>query len=115
MARANGAAKHNKHGWQKTELPMPKQSAAQKSAAEEKKKEERRAREQRQLAEFLARFPSLPDDALAPDRFAAAVLGTTVWTLKRKNPVAERKISERVHGRRVGDIRALVRGEAVTA
>jgi hypothetical protein len=77
--------------------------------------EDRKAREQEQLAKFLARFPSLPDDTLAPDRFAAAVLGTTVWTLKRKNPVAERKISDRVRGRRVGDLRRFLRGETVTA
>jgi hypothetical protein len=67
------------------------------------------------LQEFLARFDSLPNDAIAPDRFAAAILGISLWTLKRENPVPPRQISERRRGRRVGDLRNLIRGEAVAA
>jgi hypothetical protein len=33
-----------------------------------------------------------------------------VWTLRRENPVPARQISERKRGRRVGDLRAKVRG-----
>jgi hypothetical protein len=67
------------------------------------------------LLEKLKDFDKLPNDAIAPDRFAAAILGISVWTLQRENPVPPRQISERRRGRRVGDLRALARGEAVTA
>ena len=67
------------------------------------------------LQEFLAQFDSLPDDAIAPDRFAAAILGVSIWTLNRTNPVPKRQISERISGRRAGDLRALARGEAIAA
>lgn len=63
----------------------------------------------------LAAFDRLPDDAIVPDPVAAEVLSTTVWTLNRNNPVPARQISARRRGRRVGDLRALVRGEAVAA
>ena len=68
----------------------------------------------KRLAEFFAQYPMLPDDALAPDPYAAALLAISVWTLKRTNPVPPRQISERIRGRRIGDLRALLRGE-VTA
>jgi hypothetical protein len=61
------------------------------------------------LAE-LANFDSLPNDAIVPDRVAAAILAISVWTLRRENPVPARQISERRRGRRVGDLRAKVRG-----
>jgi hypothetical protein len=37
------------------------------------------------LQEFLRQFDTLPDDAIAPDRFAAAILGVSIWTLQREN------------------------------
>jgi hypothetical protein len=77
--------------------------------------EDRKTRKQKRLAEFLANFDALPNDALARDLEAAAILGTSVWTLQRTNPVPARKISERVRGRRVGDLRRFMRGEPVTA
>jgi hypothetical protein len=61
----------------------------------------------------LRYFDSLPNDAIVSDRVAAAILSISIWTLRRENPVPTRKISERRRGRRVGDLRALVRGEAV--
>jgi hypothetical protein len=61
----------------------------------------------------LAYFDDLPNDAIVPDRVAAAILAISVWTLRRENPVPFRQISERRRGRRVGDLRALVRGETV--
>ena len=63
----------------------------------------------------LAYFDSLPNDAIVTDRVAAAILSISVWTLRRENPVPTRQISERRRGRRVGDLRALVRGEIVAA
>jgi hypothetical protein len=58
----------------------------------------------------LAYFDSLPNDAIVPDRVAAALLAISIWTLRRENPVPARQISERRRGRRVGDLRAKVRG-----
>ncbi len=65
--------------------------------------------------EKLAEFDTLPDDAIAIDALAAKILGISIWTLRRTNPVPARQISERRRGRRVGDIRALARGETVAA
>jgi hypothetical protein len=62
-----------------------------------------------QLAE-LAQFDSLPNDAIVPDRVAAAILSISIWTLRRENPVPSRQISERRSGGRVGDLRDKVRG-----
>jgi hypothetical protein len=59
-------------------------------------------------------FDRLPDDFIAPDPVSAMVLGMSTWTLNRTNPVAKRKMSARTGGRRVGDLRALVRGKAVS-
>jgi hypothetical protein len=67
-----------------------------------------------QLAE-LAQFDSLPNDAIVPDRIAAAILAISIWTLRRENPVPARQISERRRGRRVGDLRAIARGAALVA
>jgi hypothetical protein len=63
-----------------------------------------------ELAELLAKFDSLPNDSIVRDSVAAKILAMSVWTLRRTNPVPARQISERVNGRRVGDLRAKVRG-----
>ena len=60
----------------------------------------------------LAEFDRLPNDAIIDDPVAAALLGISVETLRRANPVPQRRISDRRVGRRVGDLRALTRGEA---
>jgi hypothetical protein len=62
------------------------------------------------LREKLAEYDALPDDALVSDAVAAVILSISVWTLRRENPVPARQISERKRGRRVGDLRAKVRG-----
>jgi hypothetical protein len=62
------------------------------------------------MREKLAEYDSLPDDALVSDAVAAVILSISVWTLRRENPVPARQISERKRGRRVGDLRAKVRG-----
>jgi hypothetical protein len=61
--------------------------------------------------QFLKRFDDLPDNCVIKDPFAALVLSTSVWTLRRSNPVPKIQISERCYGRRVGDIRRKMRGE----
>jgi hypothetical protein len=60
--------------------------------------------------EIISQFDRLPDDSVVNDRAAAMILGVSVWTLRRANPVPKRQISERRYGRRVGDLRAKVRG-----
>jgi hypothetical protein len=60
---------------------------------------------------IFEQFDRLPDDAIVPDPVSAAILGMSSWTLNRTNPVPKRQISERIGGRRAGDLRALARGE----
>jgi hypothetical protein len=67
------------------------------------------------LRRQLENFDRLPNDALVFDGVAALVLGVSLKTLKRKISLPARQISEGRHGRRVGDIRALVRGEITVA
>ena len=67
-----------------------------------------------QLAK-LAAFDTLPNDAIVDDTVAATILGISVWTLRRSAPVPARQISERRRGRRVGDLRAKVRGHEASA
>jgi hypothetical protein len=78
-------------------------------------RQDRKARKQERIAKFLAKVSQLPDDMIAPDPESAAMLGISEWTLRRTNPVAYREISERRGGRRLGDVRALVRGENAAA
>jgi hypothetical protein len=59
---------------------------------------------------LVSNFDQMPDDAILNDHAAAIILGVSVWTLRRTAPVPKRQISERRYGRRVGDIRAKVRG-----
>jgi hypothetical protein len=69
----------------------------------------------RDIAAIVKRFDELPDDAIVPDTVSAKVLSTSPWTIRRNKLLPYRQISERFKGNRVGDIRALVRGEAVPA
>jgi hypothetical protein len=59
----------------------------------------------------IDRFAAMPDDAVVLDPEAAAVLRISVWTLKRHDPVPPIDLSPRRRGRRVGDLRRLIRGE----
>jgi hypothetical protein len=61
------------------------------------------------LAEKVAAFDRLPDDAIVDDRVAGALLKMSPWTVRRTNPVPRRQMSERIFGRRVGDLRNKVR------
>jgi hypothetical protein len=60
---------------------------------------------------IVARADKLPDAAILPDQASARLMGISIWTLRRNNPVPPIKISIRRTGRRLGDIRALSRGE----
>jgi hypothetical protein len=60
----------------------------------------------------LATFDRLPDDAIIDDPVAAALLNMSIDTYRRRRPVPRRQFSERRGGSRVGDLRALIRGDA---
>jgi len=64
---------------------------------------------------IVKRFDTYPDDAIIPDPAAAIILGTSTWTLRRRNPVPARQISPNRRGRRAGDIRAHARGSQPAA
>ena len=55
-------------------------------------------------------FDQLPNDAIVDDALSAAILNISIWTLRRNNPIPAIQLSARRKGRRVGDIRAMVRG-----
>jgi hypothetical protein len=56
---------------------------------------------------IVAAVDKLPDAAIIPDEAAARLMGISVWTLRRNNPVPAINISPRRRGRRLGAIRAL--------
>jgi hypothetical protein len=59
---------------------------------------------------IVARADNLPDAAILPDQAAAILMGISIWTLRRNNPVPPIDVTPRRRGRRLGDIRALTRG-----
>jgi hypothetical protein len=61
----------------------------------------------RDYDQIVANFDRLPGAAIIPDPAAAKVLGMSVWTLKRNNPIPQFALSPRHRGRRVDDIRRL--------
>ncbi len=68
-----------------------------------------------QIETALQTFPTLPDDCVVRDPIAAKLFSTSVWTLRRTNPVPRIQISARCYGRRAGDIRRKLRGEPAAA
>lgn len=65
--------------------------------------------------DVVANFDRLPDDAIVSPPVAAILLSCTDRHLRRDPPIPRRRISERLHGFRVGDLRALIRGLAAPA
>jgi hypothetical protein len=65
------------------------------------------------LLEAVANFDLLPENAIVSAKVARAVLGDvlTERTLRRSPPIPRRQLTERKFGFRVGDLRALIRGE----
>jgi hypothetical protein len=62
--------------------------------------------------ELVENFDRLPDAALVAPKIAAIVLGMCERTLRRHSDIPRIKFSARRIGYRVGDIRALGRGES---
>jgi hypothetical protein len=61
------------------------------------------------LHEALARFDSMPDDAILPTRITAIILGVSERTVRYHPNLPRRQISLQRYGQRVGDIRKLCR------
>jgi hypothetical protein len=61
--------------------------------------------------ELIENFDRLPDDAVVPSKVTDIVLGISEWT-RRRHPLLRRiPLSPRRFGNRVGDIRAIARGQ----
>jgi hypothetical protein len=60
-----------------------------------------------------SQFDQLPDDAIVTTKTAHIILGGTLTeqTLRRNPPIKRRQVSQRRYGFRVGDLRALIRGD----
>jgi hypothetical protein len=65
------------------------------------------------LREILERFDALPDDAVMPSKATAAILGTSERTVRYHPQLKRVAVSTGRYGQRVGDIRKILRGEAV--
>ncbi len=65
------------------------------------------------LHDRLKRFDDLPNDAVLDDSAAAVILNMSIHTLRRNDPVPRRQISARRFGRRVGDLRQLIKASVV--
>jgi hypothetical protein len=63
--------------------------------------------------ELIENFDRLPNDAVVPTTVTAALTNMSEWTLRRH--LRKVRLSPRRCGFRVGDIRALVRGEQSAA
>lgn len=62
------------------------------------------------IRDKLKETEQLPDDAIIHDAVAAKILNLGLRTLRRNNPVPRIQLSPGRIGRRLGDIRARVRG-----
>lgn len=58
----------------------------------------------------LRELDERPDDAIVADPVAAAMLDISLRTLRRRNPIPRVQLSPGRVGRRLGDVRAYVRG-----
>jgi hypothetical protein len=65
--------------------------------------------------EIIKHFDELSDDMIVPDQIARIMLNVSPRQWFRSRPVPRRQISDRSGGSRVGDIRALVRGQQSAA
>jgi hypothetical protein len=65
--------------------------------------------------EIVKRVDDLPDDMIVPLSVAAILLGTSTRSMRRSSAVRKIQIGPRTVGHRLGDIRAVVRGEQPTA
>lgn len=62
----------------------------------------------RDISEILRHFDELPDSAVVPCRVASLMTGMAPRTLRRQ-PIPTVPITDSLNGKRVGDIRGLLR------
>jgi hypothetical protein len=67
------------------------------------------------IRDKLKEIDQLPDDAIIHDAVAAKILNLGLRTLRHSNPVPRIQLSPGRIGRRLGDIRARVRGVQAVA
>jgi hypothetical protein len=60
--------------------------------------------------ELIKNFDSLPDDAVVPDKVARIILNESERSFRRNSKLRKVSLGPQRNGRRVGDIRKLVRG-----
>lgn len=59
----------------------------------------------------LKEIDQLPDDSIIPDPVVAKIMNIGLRTLRRSNPVRRVQLSPGRIGRRLGEVRALIRGD----
>jgi len=59
--------------------------------------------------ELVKRFDELPDDCVLPDKAVSLILGVSDRTTRYRLDLPRVQISQKRYGRRVGDVRALIR------
>jgi hypothetical protein len=62
--------------------------------------------------ELIKNWDSLPDDAIVPDKVARIILNESERSFRRNSKLRKVSLGPQRNGRRVGDIRKLVRGIA---
>jgi hypothetical protein len=60
--------------------------------------------------ELIKNFDSLPNDAVVPDTVARLILNESERSFRRNSSLRKIQLGPQRVGRRVGDIRALIRG-----
>jgi hypothetical protein len=65
--------------------------------------------------ELIRNFDLLPDDAVVPDKVARIVLNESERSFRRNSTLRKVQLGPQRNGRRVGDIRVLVRGNKSAA
>ena len=65
--------------------------------------------------EIIRQFDSLPDDMVVPSRITAILTDLSQRTVRYHPALPRRQLSDNRYGQRVGDIRALVRGNPITS
>lgn len=68
-----------------------------------------------EIRKRLKELDDRPDDAIIADPVAAVMLDISLRTLRRRNPVPCVRLSPGRVGRRLGDVRAKVRGATQSA
>ena len=65
--------------------------------------------------ELIKNFDALPNDAVVPDTVARLILVESERSFRRNTKLRKIQLGPQRNGRRVGDIRALARGEQPAA